>query len=108
MKTLIEHVESLSKHCDDRPEVILWSILHNDMIIDDDSLLVYDVEIYPFGNELNVMWGDGDGRKIEGWVMKVAKENNCVLLHTITKRWKPYMRRFHAKPVGMMLYREVI
>jgi len=108
MKTLIEHVESLSKHCEDRPEIILWSILHNNMIIDDDSLLVYDVEIYPFGNELNVMWGDGDGRKIEEWVMKVAKENNCKKMYVITKRWKPFARRFHCRPVGVILEREVL
>ena len=107
MKTLIEHVENLSKHSDERPEIILWSILHNKRIIDDDSLLVYCIEHYPSGNEFNLMWGDGDGSKIEEWAERIAKENNCVKMYVITKRWKPFARRFHAKPVAVILEREV-
>ena len=107
MITLIEHVESLSKHCDDRPDVILWSILRNHIVMDEDTLLAYSVETYPSGKELNVMWGDGNGNKLDEWANKIAKENDCVKIYVTTKRWKPFARRFHAKPVGMILEREV-
>jgi len=107
MKTLIEHVESLSRYCNDSPEIILWSILRHDKIIDDDSLLVYCVEDYPSGRELNVMWGDGNGKKLNKWAERVAKENDCVKMYVITKRWRPFARMFHCRPVGVILEREV-
>lgn len=71
MKTLIEHVESLSKHCNDSPETILWSILHNERIMDDDSLLVYAINKTPYDNELFLMWGDGNGSKMYEWVKEI-------------------------------------
>jgi hypothetical protein len=53
------------------------------------------------------MWGDGNGKKLNEWADKVAKENNCVKMYAITKRWKPLMRIYHCKPVGVVLEREV-
>ena len=107
MKTLIEHVESLSRYSDERPDEILWSILHNKRIVDEDSLLVYRVESYYGGNELNIMWGDGDGKKMEKWANKIAKENNCVKMYIITKRWKPFIKKYKGRPVAVILEREV-
>ena len=108
MITLIDHFKNLCKHCNDSPEDILWSILRHDKIIDEDSLLVYYIESYPSGKELNIMWGDGDGRKIEEWATKIAKENGCHKMYAITRRWKSFMRRFPSKCVAVILEREVI
>lgn len=107
MITLIQHVQSLAKHCDTPPDEILWGILNNNRIIDNDTLLVYCVESYPNGKELNVMWGDGNGDKLNEWADRIAKENDCKKMYVITKRWKPFARRFHCKPVAVILEREV-
>ena len=106
-KTLIDHVNSLSRYSDDTPDDIIWSILHNKVKMDDDTLLVYRVESHSHGNELNVMWGSGDGNKLDEWATQIAKENNCKKMYVITKRWRPFMRRFRAKPTAVILEREV-
>lgn len=103
MKTLIEHVESLSKHCKDRPELILWSILHNERIMDDDSLLVYAINKTPIDNELFLLWGDGNGDKIFEWVKKIQKENNCKIITLMSTRWQAICRKYKTKPVKVML-----
>ena len=102
MKTLIEHVESLSRYCDDRPELIIWSILHNERIMDDDSLLVYAINRTPFGNEMVVIWGSGNGNKIYDWVKNISIQNKCEKICSVSSRWKALCRKYHGKPVGMM------
>jgi hypothetical protein len=106
MKTLIEHVESLSRYCKDRPELILWSILHNERIMDDENLLVYAINPTPYGNEMVLIWGDGNGDTLYEWTKELQNKFNCQLITIMTTRWRAMCRRFKMKPVGVMLERE--
>ena len=102
MVTLVEHVERLKKHCDDSPEFIVWSILHNERKMDEDSLLVYAINKTPFFNEMVVLWGSGDGMKIYNWVKDISIQNKCSKLCSVSNRWKALCRKYHGRPIGMM------
>ena len=106
MKTLIDHVENLSKHSTEPKEVILQSILLNELIIDDDSLFSYFIETTPWEKSLTVAWIDGDSKKIKEWVKKAMQENGCKKMRGITLRWKAFQRKYGVKPVGMIMERE--
>ena len=106
MTTLIEHVESLSRYCEDTPDEILWSILHNDKRMDDDTLMVYAINYTPFGNELVIIWGSGNGDKLYQWTKELKGEHDCKTVTLTTTRWKAMCRRFKMKPVLVMLERE--
>ena len=105
MVTLLQHVENLSKHCEDSPDLILWSILNNDRKMDDDSLLVYAINATPFGNEIVLIWGSGNGDKLYEWTKELQTEHNIQTVTIMTTRWKGMCRRFKMKPVGVMLER---
>ena len=105
MKTLIDHVENLSKYSTEPKDVILQSILLNDLIIDDDSLFSYFIETTPWGKSLTLAWVEGDSKKIKEWIKKAMKENGCTKMRGITLRWKAFQRKYGGRPVGMIMER---
>jgi hypothetical protein len=99
MKTLIEHVENLSRFVPSTRTEILNVILVNDFIIDEDTLYCYCVDKMPWGTTLTVLYADGDGKKIEEWSRQIYKKNDCDRIQVFTTRWKAFCRRFKFKPV---------
>jgi len=106
MKTLIDHVENLSKFTEDKPEVILQSILLNDLIIDEDTLLAYFIDRVPWETSVMVTWADGDSKKIIRWLRDICKRNGCTKMKGITQRCKAFERKYGAKPIGVLMERE--
>ena len=106
MKTLLDHVKILSKKCHYAEDQVLRSILRNDFIIDDDSLLCYSINKGEVG-EIMMMWGEGDGEKIIRWAKSLAKENDCEKLCCISNRWEALCRKFKFRPTGVLCEMEV-
>ena len=73
MITLIDHVKNLSKHSNESEDVILQSILLNELIIDEDSLFSYFIETTPWETSLTLAWVDGDSNKIKEWIKQIMK-----------------------------------
>ena len=82
--------------------------------MDEDSLLGYSFEELPEGKVIFAGWTDGNGDKIWKWVWDIARENKCVAIYGISKRWKAFYRKYGMLPVkdcgekGMIIKREVI
>ena len=106
MITLIEHVENLSKYTEDSKDIILQSILLNDLIIDDDSLFSYFIETTPWDKTLTIAWIDGDSNKIKEWIKQEMIKHDCKKMRGITTRWKAFQRKYGGRPVGMIMERE--
>lgn len=106
MKTLIDHAESLSRYCDETVDEIVALILNSKFIMDDDSLLCYEISENPFGQQMEIYWADGDGKKIWEWVKQVSRENHCVNIYMISRRWKAFCRKYKFSPIGVMCKRD--
>lgn len=106
MVSLIEHVERLVKHCVNTKEEILESILNNEYIMDEDSLLCYSIDKTCSGNYMMIMWESGDGDKMWQWIQDLSREHQCKKIYFISQRWKPLCRKYKFRPVGVLCERE--
>lgn len=111
MKTLIQHVENLKRFTEDTEEEIITSILHNNLVMDDNSLLSYSVDKNIFGTWLTIMWIDGDAKTLYKWVSDVQKQCKCDNTFFVSKRWKAMSRKYKElkiKPLGVLCEMGVI
>nr|DAQ62583.1 MAG TPA: hypothetical protein [Caudoviricetes sp.] len=106
MKTLVQHVDALAQHSTDSKDVILQAILGSPFIIDEDSLLCYYVEKYPWANYLTILYESGNGTKIWEWVKKISRENKCEKIYCITQRPKGVCRKYGFRQSGVLCERE--
>lgn len=105
MVSLIQHVENLKRFTEDTEEEIIISILHNNLVIDDNSLFSYSVEHNIFGTWMTVMWIDGDGKTIYKWIKETVKKHKCDKVFFVSKRWKAMDRKYKElkiKPLGVL------
>ena len=111
MVTLIQHVENLKRFTEDTEEEIITSILHNNLVMDDNSLFSYSVEKNIFGIWLNIMWIDGDGKTIYKWISEAQRQHKCDKTFFVSQRWKAMSRKYKElkiKPLGVLCEMGVI
>ena len=106
MVTLEQHIETLAKYSVFSKEEILDDINKNKHIIDEDSLLCYSVFNTCRGNYMVILFESGNGEKIDEWANNIAKENKCISIFGLTKRWRAFGRKYKFKPVGVLMSRE--
>lgn len=105
MKTLIQHIENLKRFTEDTEEEIMCSVLHNKLVMDDNSLFSYSIDYNIFGTWMTVMWIDGDGKTIYNWIKEAKEQHKCDKVFFVSKRWKAMDRKYKElkiKPLGVL------
>lgn len=104
-------MENLKRFTEDTEEEILCSILHNNLVMDENSLFSFCIEDNIFGRWMTVMWIDGDGDTIHEWLYEQRKAFNVDKVFFVSNRWKAIGRKckdFKIKPLGVLCELEVI
>lgn len=107
--TLDEHVARLAKHCVDSNDqkLIKQSIIENPYIMDETTLMSYNIYENLTGNSLMILHADGDGKTIWKWMHDIAKQNHCNVIQCLTNRVKALQRKWGFKPIATYMELEV-
>ncbi len=106
MVTLIEHVENLSRFTPETREHILQAILYNNIVMDDENMFCYSIARMPWGNEITILYADGDGEKMWEKFKQVCIENDIDKIYCFSRRWKPICKKYNFKPMMVLCERE--
>ena len=107
MKSIKEHIDSLSKHTNETKEDIIHCLFENEKELTNDSLLCWSIHEEVEGFVMYVLFASGDGLKLIERIKEIARDNQCVRIYCVTQRPKGMEKKFGFKPVGTLMKMEV-